>query len=205
MATDARLIRGNPQRDGERLLLDLPPAPSGDAGARRLEIVYEAPIDAFGLLGRSTLPAPELRFHSGRGAAGGGAPVPVADTIWDLSLPPAYRTLASKGTMVTGGSGPKGLKGNTAEVALGRASITCNKNGIPFDPEKPTVTSGVRLGSPAPTTRGFGVEEFGMVADMIVEVLDGLATGNGDNSTVEAAVRKRVSALCARFPVYPTL
>ncbi|MBT5049718.1 MAG: serine hydroxymethyltransferase [Rhodospirillaceae bacterium] len=100
---------------------------------------------------------------------------------------------------------PKGLTGKDAEAGLERAGITCNKNGIPFDPQKPTITSGVRLGSPAATTRGFGTEEFQLVADLIAEVLDGLATGNGDNSTVEAAVRTRVSDLCARFPIYPTL
>lgn len=100
---------------------------------------------------------------------------------------------------------PKGLTGKDAEASLERAGITCNKNGIPFDPQKPTITSGVRLGSPAATTRGFGAEEFQTVADLIAEVLDGLASGNGDNSTVETAVRTRVSDLCARFPIYPTL
>ena len=81
--------------------------------------------------------------------------------------------------------------------------MTCNKNGIPFDPEKPTITSGVRLGSPAATTRGFGAAEFEQVGEMIVEVLDGLASGSNDNSAVEAGVRKRVGELCARFPIYP--
>lgn len=98
---------------------------------------------------------------------------------------------------------PKGLTGKAAEASLEAAGITCNKNGIPFDPEKPTITSGVRLGSPASTTRGFGTEEFTQIGNMIVEVLDGLAAGNGDNSTVEAAVRIRIGKLCARFPVYP--
>jgi len=97
---------------------------------------------------------------------------------------------------------PKGLTGKEAEASLEAAGMTCNKNGIPFDPEKPTITSGVRLGSPASTTRGFGPEEFTQVGDMIVEVLDGLASGNGDNTSIEAAVRKRVGELCARFPVY---
>ena len=97
---------------------------------------------------------------------------------------------------------PKGLTGKEAEASLEAAGMTCNKNGIPFDPEKPTITSGIRLGSPASTTRGFGPEEFTQVGDMIVEVLDGLASGNGDNTTVEAGVRKRVGELCARFPVY---
>jgi len=98
---------------------------------------------------------------------------------------------------------PKGLTGKEAEASLEHAGITCNKNGIPFDPQKPTITSGIRLGSPAATTRGFGVKEFRLVADMIAEVLDGLAASNGDNSSTEAAVRSRVSELCARFPVYP--
>ncbi|HEX9859407.1 MAG TPA: serine hydroxymethyltransferase [Paracoccaceae bacterium] len=101
---------------------------------------------------------------------------------------------------------PKGVKGNATENALGRAHITCNKNGIPFDPEKPTVTSGVRLGTPAGTTRGFAEAEFRQIADWIVEVVDGLAThGENGNAEVEAAVRAKVTALCARFPLYPTL
>ena len=98
---------------------------------------------------------------------------------------------------------PKGLTGNIAENALERAGLTCNKNGIPFDPEKPMVTSGVRLGTPAGTTRGFGQAEFRQVGKMIVEVLDGLAANGGDNTDVEAAVRARVEELCNRFPVYP--
>ncbi len=97
---------------------------------------------------------------------------------------------------------PKGLTGNVAEVSLERAGMTCNKNGIPFDPEKPMVTSGVRLGSPAATTRGFGKAEFRQVGEMIGEVLDGLAANRDDNSAVEQAVAERVRALCARFPIY---
>jgi len=98
---------------------------------------------------------------------------------------------------------PKGLKGNAAEDALGRANITCNKNGVPFDPEKPTVTSGVRLGSPVGTTRGFGPAEFRQIGEMIVEVLDGLAkNGPEGNGKVESAVRGRALDLCARFPIY---
>jgi len=98
---------------------------------------------------------------------------------------------------------PKGLKGNAAEDALGRANITCNKNGVPFDPEKPTITSGIRLGSPAGTTRGFGKAEFTQIGEMIVEVLDGLAqNGPEGNARVEDAVRGRVLDLCARFPIY---
>ncbi len=95
------------------------------------------------------------------------------------------------------------LTGKAAEGALGRAHITCNKNGIPFDPEKPAVTSGVRLGTPAGTTRGFGVAEFRQVGEMIVEVLRGLAQNGEESATlVEAAVRERAIALCRRFPIY---
>lgn len=98
---------------------------------------------------------------------------------------------------------PKKITGNIAEKALGRANITCNKNGIPFDPEKPMVTSGIRLGSPAGTTRGFGVAEFQEIGRLIAEVLDGLAkNGEGGNATVEAAVRAKAMALCAKFPIY---
>jgi len=97
---------------------------------------------------------------------------------------------------------PKGLKGNLSEQALDRAHITCNKNGIPFDPEKPAITSGVRLGSPAGTTRGFGAAEFRQIGDWIGEVLDGLARGHADNGAAEAAVREKVVALCRRFPIY---
>jgi glycine hydroxymethyltransferase len=99
---------------------------------------------------------------------------------------------------------PKGVKGNATEAALGRANITCNKNGIPFDPEKPTVTSGVRLGTPAGTTRGFGEAEFRQIADWIVEVVDGLAAnGESGNGKVEEAVKAKVLGLCANFPIYP--
>ncbi len=98
---------------------------------------------------------------------------------------------------------PKGLTGKVAEDSLERAGITCNKNGIPFDPEKPTVTSGIRLGTPAATTRGFGQAEFRDVGGMIIEVLDGLAASPDDNSAVERSVRARVRELCERFPVYP--
>ena len=101
---------------------------------------------------------------------------------------------------------PKNLTGKAAEASLERAGMTCNKNGVPFDPQKPMVTSGVRLGSPAATTRGFGVEEFELTGKLIVEVLDGLAASNsGDNSAVEASVRERVKTLCQRFPIYSTL
>jgi glycine hydroxymethyltransferase len=98
---------------------------------------------------------------------------------------------------------PKKITGKAAEAALGRAHITCNKNGIPFDPEKPFVTSGIRLGSPAATSRGFGKSEFEQVGAMIVEVLDGLsANGEAGNAANEAAVKDKVHALTAKFPVY---
>lgn len=101
---------------------------------------------------------------------------------------------------------PKGVKGNATEKALGRAHITCNKNGIPFDDEKPMVTSGIRLGSPAGTTRGFMEGEFREIADLIVEVVDGLAANGEDgNAAVEEAVKAKVLALCGKFPIYPEL
>jgi glycine hydroxymethyltransferase len=97
----------------------------------------------------------------------------------------------------------KKLTGKLAEHALGRAGITCNKNGIPFDPEKPTVTSGVRLGTPACTTRGFGIAEFVETGELIMEVLDGLANnGEERNARVEHAVKRRVTKLTDRFPIY---
>jgi glycine hydroxymethyltransferase len=98
---------------------------------------------------------------------------------------------------------PKRLTGKVAETALGRAHITCNKNGIPFDPEKPMVTSGVRLGTPAGTTRGFGVAEFKEIGEMISEVLDVLSQKNSDeDALVEGAVREKVKRLVGRFPIY---
>jgi len=97
---------------------------------------------------------------------------------------------------------PKTLTGDRTEEALERAGLTCNKNGIPFDPEKPMVTSGVRLGSPAATTRGFGVAEFRLVGELIVEVLDSLAANPDGDAQTEASVRRRVEELCARFPIY---
>ncbi|MFN3292694.1 serine hydroxymethyltransferase [Gemmobacter sp.] len=100
---------------------------------------------------------------------------------------------------------PKGVKGNATEKALGRAHITCNKNGIPFDTEKPTITSGVRLGTPAGTTRGFAEAEFRQIGRWIVEVVDGLAANGEANDAVEAKVRAEVQALCDRFPIYPGL
>jgi glycine hydroxymethyltransferase len=122
-------------------------------------------------------------------------------------------TLKSKGLdIVSGGTDthlmlvdlrPKRLTGKVAEVALGRAYITCNKNGIPYDPEKPTITSGIRLGSPACTTRGFGIAEFRQVGELISDVLDALAQkGTDEDTLVEATVRERVKALVGRFPIY---
>jgi glycine hydroxymethyltransferase len=99
---------------------------------------------------------------------------------------------------------PKGLNGRDAEASLERAGMTCNKNGIPFDPEKPTITSGIRLGTPAGTTRGFGPEEWARIGHLIGDVLDGLASHRDDNSAAEAHARQRVAELCDRFPIYPS-
>jgi len=97
----------------------------------------------------------------------------------------------------------RGLTGKDAEIALGRAHITCNKNGIPFDPQKPAVTSGIRLGTPAGTTRGFGVAEFEAIAGMIGEVLDGLEhNGAVGDAQAEMRVKEQAIALCNRFPIY---
>ena len=125
----------------------------------------------------------------------------------------AARLLARGCAVVAGGTDthlalidltPKGLNGRQADEALERAGITCNKNGVPFDPLPPTKTSGIRVGSPAGTTRGFGQAEFTAIGDMIADVLDGLvANGDEGNAAVEAAVNIRVRALCARFPIYP--
>ncbi len=99
---------------------------------------------------------------------------------------------------------PKNATGKRAEAALGRANVTCNKNGIPFDPEKPFVTSGIRLGTPAGTTRGFGKAEFKEIGSLIAEVLDGLKVANSDegNAAVEEAVKTKVISLTSRFPMY---
>jgi glycine hydroxymethyltransferase len=123
-------------------------------------------------------------------------------------------TLKTKGLdIVSGGTDthlmlvdlrPKRLTGKVAEQALGRAHITCNKNGIPYDPEKPTVTSGVRLGTPAGTSRGFGIAEFRQIGDLISEVLDGLSQkGVEEDAALEASVRDKVKRLISRFPIYP--
>jgi glycine hydroxymethyltransferase len=100
---------------------------------------------------------------------------------------------------------PKKLTGKAAEESLGRACLTCNKNGIPFDPEKPTVTSGIRLGTPAGTTRGFGPAEFRRVGELIADVLDELAVNAENNEAAEAAAREGVGELCRRFPVYSSV
>jgi glycine hydroxymethyltransferase len=122
-------------------------------------------------------------------------------------------TLKSRGfDLVSGGTdthlmlvdlSSKGLTGKVAEAALGRAKITCNKNGIPFDPQKPMVTSGIRLGTPAGTTRGFGVAEFRHVGELIADVLDALAAKHADaDPAAETAAREKVARLIARFPIY---
>ena len=97
---------------------------------------------------------------------------------------------------------PKGLTGNISEVSLENSGITCNKNGVPFDPQPPMVTSGVRLGAPAGTTRGFGETEFTQIAELIGDVLDGLAKNSEDNQVVEKKVREDVRELCRAFPIY---
>jgi glycine hydroxymethyltransferase len=98
---------------------------------------------------------------------------------------------------------PKGIKGNTAEESLGRAGITCNKNGVPFDPEKPMITSGIRLGSPACTTRGFKAAEFEIVGKLICEVLNAISlNGNNPVEEVELRVKNKVEKLCDKFPIY---
>jgi glycine hydroxymethyltransferase len=123
-------------------------------------------------------------------------------------------TLVARGCAVVAGGtdthlalidlSPKGITGRDADEALERAGITCNKNGVPFDPLPPTKTSGIRVGSPAGTTRGFGQAEFAAIGEMIADVLDGLAAnGEHGNAAVETAVNVRVRALCARFPIYP--
>ena len=134
-----------------------------------------------------------------------------ARAIVDNARALAARLVEGGVDIVTGGTDthvmlvdlrPKKLTGKAAERSLENAHITCNKNGIPFDPEKPTVTSGVRLGTPAGTTRGFGVAEFRDVGSLICEVLDGLATNPDNNQAVEGRVRERVLELCRRFPIY---
>ncbi len=134
----------------------------------------------------------------------------VADNAQTLA-----NTLMSRGfDLVSGGTDThlmlvdlrsKGLTGNIAERSLENATLTCNKNAVPFDPEKPMVTSGIRLGTPAATTRGFGTAEFGQIGDLIADVLDALADNRDDNSAAETTARERVGELCRRFPIYPDL
>jgi glycine hydroxymethyltransferase len=135
-----------------------------------------------------------------------------ARAVVDNAKALAERVQAGGYALVSGGTDnhlmlvdlrPKSLTGKAAEAALGRAHITCNKNGVPFDTEKPTITSGIRLGSPAATSRGFGVAEFAEVGDLVVETLDGLAkSGESGNAATEARVRAGVAELTRRFPVY---
>ena len=99
---------------------------------------------------------------------------------------------------------PKNLTGKAAEKSLENAGITCNKNGVPFDPQSPFVTSGIRLGTPAGTSRGFGIEEFKIIGDLIGDVLDGLSLNPDDNSKVEKEVKSKVKSLCGKFPIYST-
>ncbi len=125
------------------------------------------------------------------------------------------KTLEERGfRIVTGGTdthvvlvdvGSKNIKGNEAEKSLGNANITCNKNGIPFDSESPMVTSGIRLGSQAATTRGFGLKEFQKVGDLITKTIKGLSENPEDNSKIEDEVRKEVVSLCSNFPIYKHL
>lgn len=143
---------------------------------------------------------PEFKAYSAQVVANAKA---LAETLVDGGL-----AIVSGGTdthLMLVDLRPKGLTGNIAEKSLERAGITCNKNGIPFDPEKPMVTSGVRLGTPAATTRGLKEADIRELGGLIVEVLDGLAANKEDNSAVEAAVLKKVEALCERFPIYPQL
>ena len=114
-------------------------------------------------------------------------------------------------TLVTGGTDnhlllvdlrPLGLKGNQTEVALERAGITCNKNGIPFDDEKPTITSGIRVGTAAGTTRGFGIDEFRQIGRLMLQVFESLKTSPDGDAATEAAVREQVAVLTKRFPIY---
>ena len=97
---------------------------------------------------------------------------------------------------------PFNVTGKAAETSLGKANITCNKNGIPFDTQKMTITSGIRLGSQAATTRGFGLDEFKKVGELITKVIKGLSKNSEDNSKIENEVRNEVIILCEKFPIY---
>ena len=97
---------------------------------------------------------------------------------------------------------PFNVTGKDAETSLGKANITCNKNGIPFDTQKPTITSGIRLGTQAATTRGFSLNEFKKVGNLITKVIEGLSKNHNDNSKIESEVKKEVIVLCSNFPIY---
>jgi glycine hydroxymethyltransferase len=158
---------------------------------------------------------PLMHVIAGKAVAFGEALQPAFATYIDNVLANAKAlgdVLKAGGVdLVTGGTDnhlllvdlrPKGLKGNQVEQALERAGITCNKNGIPFDSEKPTVTSGVRLGTPAGTTRGFGVSEFRDIGRLIVEVFDSLRDSPEGDPATEQRVRREIFSLCERFPIY---
>jgi glycine hydroxymethyltransferase len=158
---------------------------------------------------------PLMHIIAGKAAGLGEALKPsfrdYSKAVVENAIALAERLLEHGFDIVTGGTDthlmlvdlrPKKLTGRDAELSLDRAGITCNKNGVPFDPEKPTVTSGIRLGTPAATTRGFGVKEFQQVGDLIAGVLDALAANPEDNTACEERVRAEVRELCRRFPIY---
>ena len=158
---------------------------------------------------------PLMHVIAGKAAAFGDALKPefkaYSQAVIDNCKAMAQSLVDAGYAVITGGTdthlalidlSPKGVKGNAAEKALGRAYITCNKNGIPFDKEKFTITSGIRVGSPAGTTRGFGTAEFKLIGELMAEVLDALAENPKGNPEVEASVRDRVKALTAKFPIY---
>jgi glycine hydroxymethyltransferase len=190
---------------GGMVLSNDPTTGSGDIGKKINSAVFP------GLQG-----GPLMQVIAGKAAAFGEALRPDFRTYQKavaVNAKTLAATLAEQGlAIVTGGTDshlilvdlrPKHVTGKAAEASLERAHITANKNAIPFDPAKPTVTSGVRLGTPAATTRGFGPAEFREVGLMITEVLDALGRSNdGSNAVAEAAVGARVQALCARFPIY---
>ena len=180
-------------------------------------------LDIFKKLNSAIFPGiqggPLMHVIAGKAVAYGEALKPefkeYAQAIVDNARTLAETLKAGGADIVSGGTDshivlldlrPKGLQGNIAEEALERAGMTCNKNAVPYDPEPPMVTSGVRLGTPAATTRGFGQAEWKLVGEYIIEVLDGLkANGPEGNGEGEAAVKEKVAALCASFPIYPTL
>jgi len=158
---------------------------------------------------------PLMHVIAGKAVAFGDALKPefkdYSQAVIDNCRAMADALVAAGYAVITGGTdthlalidlSPKGVKGNAAEKALGRAYITCNKNGIPFDKEKFTITSGIRVGSPAGTTRGFGTAEFGLIGELMAEVLDALAENPKGNPDVEESVKQRVKALTAKFPIY---